>query len=78
MRSRAPTPTEKGDNSFDTHRYRVTIGVDLMTLSRDDPMFRQRMTLTMDADGRKIVSKGEMSRDGAPWEGDLELTFERL
>jgi hypothetical protein len=49
-----------------------------MTWSRDDPKFRQRMTFTIDADGSRIVSKGEMSRDGKPWEGDLELTYERI
>ncbi|MGO8994621.1 MAG: hypothetical protein ACLQVI_15000 [Polyangiaceae bacterium] len=58
--------------------YGVTIRGDVMIWSRDDPKFRQRMTFTIDADGSRIVSKGEMSREGKPWEGDLELTYERI
>jgi hypothetical protein len=61
-----------------SRKYGVTISGDVMTWSRDDPKFRQRMTLTIDADGTRIVSKGEMSREGKPWEGDLELTYERI
>ena len=59
-----------------SRKYGVTISGDLMTWSRDDPKFRQRMTLTIGAD--RIVSKGEMSREGKPWESDLELTYERI
>jgi hypothetical protein len=61
-----------------SRKYGVTIKDDVMTWSRDDPKFRQRMTLSLDADGSRIVSKGEMSREGKPWEGDLELTYERI
>ena len=61
-----------------SRRYGVTISGDVMTWSRDDPKFRQRMTLAIDAGGTRIVSTGEMSREGKPWEGDLELTYERL
>jgi hypothetical protein len=61
-----------------SRKYGVTIIGDVMTWSRDDPKFRQRMTLRIDAGGSRIVSKGEMSREGKPWEGDLELTYERL
>lgn len=58
--------------------YGVTVSGGVIIWSRDDPKFRQRMTFTIDADGRRIVSKGEMSREGKPWEGDLELTYERF
>jgi hypothetical protein len=61
-----------------SRKYGVNISGDVMTWSRDDPKFRQRMTLTLGADGSRIVSKGEMSREGKPWEGDLELTYERI
>jgi hypothetical protein len=61
-----------------SRKYGVTISGDVMTWSRDDPKFRQRMTLAIDAGGTRIVSKGEMSREGKPWEGDLELTYERI
>jgi hypothetical protein len=59
-----------------SRKYGVNISGDVMTWSRDDPKFRQRMTLTIDAE--RIVSRGEMSREGKPWEGDLELTYERI
>jgi hypothetical protein len=61
-----------------SRKFSVTLSGDVMTWSRDDPKFLQRMTLTIDADGTRIVSKGEMSREGKPWEGDLELTYERI
>jgi hypothetical protein len=61
-----------------SRKYAVTINGDVMTWSRDDPKIRQRMTLSIDKDGSRVVSKGEMSREGKAWEGDLELTYERI
>jgi len=46
--------------------------------SRNAPDFAQRFTLTLSPDGREIVGKGEMSRNGGPWEPDLELTYTRV
>lgn len=43
-----------------------------------DPGFSQRNHLTIADDQRTIVSRGEMSRDGAPWEPDLKLTYTRI
>jgi hypothetical protein len=37
----------------------------------------QRYVLTISADGNSIRGAGELSRDGAPWEPDLELTYSR-
>jgi hypothetical protein len=61
-----------------SRRYEVTMDGRVMTWNRDDPKFRQRMTFTIDPGGRPIVGKGEMSREGKDWEGDLEMTFERV
>lgn len=61
-----------------SRRYEVTVGENQMTWHRDDPKFRQRMTFTIEGGGKRIVSKGEMSRDGKDWEGDLELTYDRV
>ncbi len=61
-----------------SRKYAVTIRGDVMTWSRDDPELRQRMTFTVAADRTRIVCKGEMSRGGKPWEGDLGLTYERI
>ena len=43
---------------------------------RDDPHFAQRYT--MEISKNKLVSYGEMSRDGGAWEKDLSLTYVRL
>lgn len=45
---------------------------------RNTPGFSQRFTCTLAEDGRTMIAKGEMSRDGSPWEGDLELTYTRV
>ena len=41
------------------------------------PDMSQRYTLTISDDGRTMVGKGEMSRDGTTWNGDLDLTYTR-
>ena len=43
---------------------------------RDDPHFSQRYTIDITPD--KLISSGEMSRDGGEWEKDLSLTYIRL
>ena len=60
-----------------SRKYDVTVDDDGFTMQRTDPKFSQRMTFKIEADGNRIVSKGEMSRDGGNWEGDLSLIFER-
>lgn len=45
---------------------------------RDAADFSQRFTGTLSADNRTIVSRGEYSRDGGPWEPDLALTYHRV
>ena len=55
----------------------VSIDGNVMSWQRHTPEFSQRMVLTIADDGRTMVSKGEMSRDGGPWEPDLELTYSR-
>ena len=76
---------DDGDKTFSMHyfdergvsrKYDVTMDGNVMTWKRDDPKFRQRMRFTIEKS--RIVCKGEMSKDGKPWEGDLELTYERV
>jgi hypothetical protein len=43
---------------------------------RDDPHFSQRYIMDLSQD--RLVSSGEMSRDGGEWEKDLSLTYERV
>jgi hypothetical protein len=45
---------------------------------RNDPAFSLRFTGTLVDEGRTIIGKGAISRDGPPWEGDLELTYTRV
>ena len=61
-----------------SRRYEVSLRDNVWTWWRNDPAFSQRVVGTIAADGRTIVSRGEMSRDGAGWEPDLALTYTRL
>jgi hypothetical protein len=45
---------------------------------RDDPKFSQRFACTISEDGRSILAKGEMSKDGEAWRPDLQLTYRRV
>lgn len=44
---------------------------------RTAPAFSQRYTWTIADDGKTILGKGELSRDGRTWEQDLDLTYSR-
>jgi hypothetical protein len=61
-----------------SRRYEVSLRDNVWKWWRNDPKFPQRFTATISADGRTIVARGEMSRDGASWEPDLALTYTRL
>jgi hypothetical protein len=61
-----------------SRKYDVTIDDTGFTMQRMDPKFSQRMTFTIQAGDSRIVSKGEMLREGAMWEDDLSQTFERV
>ncbi|MGH2549487.1 MAG: DUF1579 family protein [Thermomicrobiales bacterium] len=60
-----------------SRKYDVTISEKQLAWQRDDPSFSQRATATIEDDSR-IVTKGEMSRNGAAWENDLELVYTRI
>jgi hypothetical protein len=76
------TPDAGGMLYFDVRNvsraYRWTISGNVWTWSRDEPGFSQRMVLTIAEDGRSIEAKGQMSRNGQPWEPDLQLTYSRV
>jgi hypothetical protein len=61
-----------------SRKYNVTMAGNQLKWWRDDSKLSQRFTLTIEDNGNKMVSKGEMSQKGAAWEDDLALTFERL
>ena len=60
-----------------SRKYDVTMTGKTLVWWRDEPSFSQRFTIAIDDDGKTMVGKGEMSRDGAPWEKDITLTFTR-
>lgn len=45
---------------------------------RNQPSFSQRCINTVSNDGKTIIGKGEISKDGINWEKDLELTYSRI
>jgi hypothetical protein len=61
-----------------SRKYDVAITSERLEWWRDDPSFSQRFIISIEEDGNKLVSVGEMSRDGAAWEKDLALTYARL
>lgn len=61
-----------------SRKFDVTIEGNQLKWQRDDPSFSQRMVTTIEDDGKKLISQGEMSRDGKPWEKDLALTYTRI
>ena len=61
-----------------SREYRWTMAGNVLTWWRDDPSFSQRMVHTVAEDGQAIEAQGEMSRNGQPWEPDLQLTYTRV
>jgi hypothetical protein len=60
-----------------SREYRWTVSGNEWRWWRNAPDFSQRMVLTISDDGQTMECKGEMSRDGANWEPDLQLTYTR-
>src|SRR5215216_858466 len=61
-----------------SRKYEVSIGDNTWKWWRNASELSQRFTGVIAADGRTIVSTGEMSRDGGTWEPDLALTYTRV
>lgn len=64
------------DERGTSRKYDVAITKNQLKWWRDDADFSQRFTMDI-ADG-KLVSYGEMSRSGGPWEKDLSLIYKRV
>ena len=56
----------------------VQAGGQWVSWHHDDPAFMQRVTITADADGQRMISKGEMARDGRAWGDDFSQVFVRV
>lgn len=61
-----------------SRKYEVALHDNVLRWWRTAPGFSQRYIATVSEDGRTIVGKGELSKDGTTWEGDLELTYSRV
>ena len=60
-----------------SRKYDVTFSDGVLRWSRDEAGFAQRFAITIASDARSMAGRGEMSRNGARWEGDLELEYRR-
>ena len=60
-----------------SRRYEVSIKDNVWKWWRNTPEFSQRFAGTIAADDRTIDGRGELSRDGTNWEGDLQLKYTR-
>lgn len=58
-----------------SRKYDVKLSPRRLVWSRSDPAFAQTFTLDFASDGKTLSGRGEMSKDGAAWEPDLELTY---
>src|SRR3954462_13843062 len=61
-----------------SRRYTVEVTEREVRWYRDEAGVAQRMVLTIAADGSRLDGQGTMSRDGGPWENDLQLPYERI
>jgi hypothetical protein len=61
-----------------SRKYDVTMTGKVLTWWREEPSLSQRATITVDEGGTRMIMKGEMSRDGGAWEGDLSMTSVRV
>ncbi len=61
-----------------SRKYDVSLRDNTWKWWRNAPGFSQRFTGAIRDDGRTIVGKGELSKDGVSWEGDLALTYTRI
>jgi hypothetical protein len=65
------------DERATSRRYTVEVGDGQVSWHRDQAGFAQRTVVTVAADGSRLDVRGTMSREGGPWEDDLQLTCER-
>ena len=57
--------------------YSVSMSPGTWRFSRDAPGFSQRFTGTFSNGGNTITGRGQLSHDGASWDDDLVLTYQK-
>lgn len=60
-----------------SRRYEVSFRDHEWRWWRNASGFSQRVTATISPDGRTMIARGELSRDGVSWEADMALTYTR-
>ena len=61
-----------------SRKYEVSCQNNVLTWWRNAPGFSQRYTWTFTDSDDTIIGKGELSKNGTTWEGDLDQTFTRV
>ena len=61
-----------------SRKHEVTLRDQVWKWWRNAPGFFQRYQATIAEDGKTIIGKGELSKDGLSWEKDLDLTYTRV
>ena len=61
-----------------SRKHEVSVEDNVVKWWRNAPGFSQRYTWTITDSDNTIVGKGELSKDGATWENDLDQTFTRI
>ena len=61
-----------------SRKYEVSFLNNVWKWWRNAPGFSQRYSCTIVDDGRTMIGKGEISKDGKTWEKDLDLTYTRI
>ena len=61
-----------------SRKYDASLNGNVVKWWRNDPGFSQRFHCTIIDNGRGMVGKGELSKDGAAWEPDLALTYTKV
>lgn len=61
-----------------SRKYDVAVDGPTIRWWRNSATLSQRYTWRIADDGRSVAGKGEMSRDGGAWEGDLQTTYTRI
>jgi hypothetical protein len=66
------------DERIVSRKYEVSFQDNVLKWWRNAPGFSQRYSWTFTDSDNTIIGKGELSKDGTNWEGDLEQTFRRV
>lgn len=61
-----------------SRKYDASFEDNVLKWWRSGPEFSQTYTVTVADGGKRMIGKGELSKDGSTWEKDLDLTYTRV